>query len=141
LFPLGDRAGDASTFKIVNNLLAGAHLAAAAEAIAIALAAGIDPRTLADVVNASSGASWIFADRVPRALAGDLRPAHAAARILTKDVGIAVELAARVGVDAPLVRAALAAYADAVAAGCGDDDDAVLVRRAVERAGIAWPPR
>jgi 3-hydroxyisobutyrate dehydrogenase len=139
LFVLGARAGDASTFKIVNNLLAGAHLAAAAEAIAIALAAGIDVRTLADVINASSGASWIFADRVPRALADDLKPPRAAAKILTKDVGIAADVAARVGVDAPLARAALAAYADAIAAGLGDHDDAVLVRRAAERAGIAWP--
>jgi 3-hydroxyisobutyrate dehydrogenase len=139
LFALGARAGDASTFKIVNNLLAGAHLAAAAEAIAIAIAAGIDVRTLAEIVNASSGASWMFADRVPRALANDFKPPRAAARMLTKDLAIAADVAARVGVDAPLARAALAAYGDAMDAGLGDDDDAVLVRRAAERAGIAWP--
>jgi len=139
LFSLGSRAGDASTFKIVNNLLAGAHLAAAAEAIAIAHAAGIDVRTFAEVVGASSGASWMFADRAPRAFADELRPPRAAAKILTKDVGIAADLAARLGVEAPLARAALAAYVDAVAAGYGDDDDAVLIRRAAERAGLIWP--
>jgi 3-hydroxyisobutyrate dehydrogenase len=139
LFALGPRAGDASTFKIVNNVLAGVHLAAAAEALAIARAAGIDTRTLAEVVGASSGASWIFADRVPRALAGELRPPRAATRILAKDVAIAAELAARVGVDAPIARAAVAAYADAIAAGLGGDDDSVLIRRAAERAGFAWP--
>ena len=139
LFAIGERAGDASTFKIVNNLLAGAHLAAAAEAIAIALAAGLDAHTLAEVVGASSGASWIFADRVPRALAGDLRPPRAAAKILTKDVGIATQLAARFHVDAPIAHAALAAYEGAIAAGLGDDDDAVLIRHAADRAGIAWP--
>ncbi len=139
LFALGPRAGDASTFKIVNNLLAGAHLAAAAEAIAIALAAGIDIRTLAEVVGASSGASWMFGDRVPRALDDELRPPRAAAKILTKDVGIAADLAARLGVDAPLARAALAAYVDALSGGFGEDDDAVLIRRAAERAGLTWP--
>ncbi len=139
LFALGVRPGDASTFKIVNNLLAGAHLAVAAEALAIALAAGIDLRMLADVVDASSGASWMFADRVPRALADDIRPPRAAAKILTKDVGIAAALAARLGVDAPMAKAALSAYADAIAAGLAEDDDAVLIRRAAERAGLAWP--
>ena len=56
--------------------------------------AGLDPATVVDVVNASSGGSWIFADRMPRALAGDYAP-RAAARILAKDVGIAVEFARR----------------------------------------------
>ncbi len=136
LFALGPHAGDASTFKIVNNLLAGAHLAAAAEAVALARAAGLDARMLADVVTASSGASWMLADRMPRALAGDLKPPRAAARILAKDVGIAIDVAERVGVDAPIARAALAAYAEAIAAGLGDDDDAVLIRHAVQRAAL-----
>lgn len=133
LFDLGPRPGDASTAKIVNNLLAGANLAAAAEALAIADRAGLDLRTVADVIGASSGGSWIFADRVPRALAGD-RGVRAAARILTKDVGIAVDVAERLGVDATFAQAAYAAFVDALAAGYGEEDDAVLVRRALERA-------
>ncbi|MEP7181819.1 MAG: NAD(P)-dependent oxidoreductase [Betaproteobacteria bacterium] len=134
LFDLGPRAGDASTVKIVNNLLAGANLAAGAEALAIADRAGLDLRLVADVIGASSGGSWIFADRVPRALAGD-RGVRAAARILAKDVGIAVDVAARLGVDAAFARTAYAAFADAIEAGYGEEDDAVLVRRARERAG------
>ena len=76
LFALGPRPGDASTFKIVNNLLAAANLAAGAEALALAHAAGLDLRQVLDVVAASSGASWIFGDRVPRALDGDYAPAR-----------------------------------------------------------------
>jgi len=132
LFTLGPRAGDASAFKIVNNLLAAANLAAGAEALALAQAAGLDPAVAADVIGASSGASWIFADRVPRALAGDFEP-RAAARILAKDIGIAVALARRLGADATFAAAAQAALANAVAGGDGDADDAVLVRRALER--------
>ena len=132
LFTLGPRAGDASAFKIVNNLLAAANLAAGAEALALAQAAGLDPAVAADVIGASSGASWIFADRVPRALAGDFEP-RAAARILAKDIGIAVALARRLGADATFAAAAQAALADAVAGGDGDADDAVLVRRALEK--------
>ena len=76
----------------------------------------------------------MFADRMPRALDNNYDPPHAAARILTKDVGIAAALAERMGVDSAFARAAVAAYADALAAGYGEDDDAVLVKRALEKA-------
>jgi L-threonate 2-dehydrogenase len=132
LFPLGPRAGDASTFKIVNNLLAAANLAAAAEAMALAVHAGLDLRQVVDVINASSGGSWMFTDRMPRVLDGDYAP-RAAARILTKDVGIAAALAERLGVDGIFARTALAAFSDALAAGYGEDDDAVVVKRALEK--------
>ncbi len=133
LFPLGPRAGDASTFKIVNNLLAGVNLAAAAEAMAIAVRAGLDAHRMVDVINASSGGSWIFADRLPRALENDLAP-RAATKLLAKDVGIAAALAERLGIDAAFARSAAAAYTDALDAGHGEDDDAVLVRRALDKA-------
>jgi L-threonate 2-dehydrogenase len=134
LFVLGARCGDASTFKIVNNLLAAANLAAAAEAMALAQAVGLDLRRALEVINASSGASWIFADRVARALDGDYAP-RAAAKILAKDVGIAVTVAQRLTVDTPFARLAQEAFADVLAAGYGNDDDAVLVKRALEKSG------
>ena len=135
LFALGPRAGDASTFKIVNNLLAATNLAAAAEAMALAVRAGLDPRQVFDIINASSGASWIFGDRMPRVLDGDYAP-RAAAKILTKDVGIAAALAERLGVDGTFARTALAAFSDALAAGYGEDDDAVVVKRAMEKGNV-----
>jgi L-threonate 2-dehydrogenase len=139
LFAVGPRAGDASAFKIVNNLLAGANLAAGAEAMVMAARAGLDPRQFFDIVNASSGGSWIFTDRMARALAGDYAP-RAATRILTKDVGIAAAFAQRLGVDATFARAAHAVFLDALAAGYGEEDDAALLKLAADRAGIA-PPR
>ena len=131
-FAISDRAGDAAATKIVNNLLAGANLAAAGEALALAEALGLDVRATADVIAASSGASWIFADRVPRALAGDYAP-RAAARILAKDVGIACDVARRAKAHDAFARAAKHAFDDTVAAGYGEDDDAAIVRRARER--------
>ena len=98
-----------------------------------AQAAGLDLERVRDVVNASSGGSWIFADRVARALDGDLAP-RAAVTLLAKDVGIAATLAERLDVDAPFARLATPAFAAAVAAGRGDDDDAVLVRLALDAA-------
>jgi 3-hydroxyisobutyrate dehydrogenase-like beta-hydroxyacid dehydrogenase len=135
LFALGPRPGDASTFKIVNNLLAAANLAAGAEALALARAAGLDLRQVFDVVTASSGASWMFGDRVPRALDGDYAP-RAAAKLLDKDSGIAAALAERLDVEAPFTRLAHQAFAAAIAEGCGEDDDAVLIRRALEAARL-----
>lgn len=125
LFLVGTLPGTAAKFKIVNNLLAAVNLAAGAEALALATAAGLDPRLVVDVVNASSGGSWIFTDRMPRALEGDYAP-RAAAKILAKDVGIAAAFAARHHVGVPFALAARKAFQDAVAAGCGDMDDAVV---------------
>ena len=126
VFVVGTRPGDAAQFKIVNNMLAAANLAAAGEAMAIAERAGLDARLVHDVIVASSGASWIFADRIPRALDGDYAP-RAATRILCKDVGLAVDLANRMGVDARMAKAAQAAFRAAVDAGFGEQDDAVIV--------------
>jgi 3-hydroxyisobutyrate dehydrogenase len=136
VFRVGARPGDAARFKIVNNLLAAANLAAGAEALALAAKAGLDPAQVVDVVNASSGASWIFADRMPRALAGDYTP-RAAARILCKDVGIAVAFAARHGVPAPFAAAAHAAFAATLAAGYGEEDDAAILKWNRDRAGLS----
>ncbi|MFO1323881.1 MAG: NAD(P)-dependent oxidoreductase [Burkholderiales bacterium] len=136
VFRVGTRAGDAAKFKIVNNLLAAVNLAAGAEALALAAKAGLDPRQVVDVVNASSGGSWIFADRMPRALDGDYAP-RAAARVLTKDVGIAVDFARRLGVDAAFARAASDAFRATVAAGLGEEDDAAIYKWNRARAGMS----
>ena len=136
VFRVGERPGDAAKFKIVNNLLAAVNLAAGAEALALAATAGLDLRQVVAVVNASSGGSWIFADRMPRALAGDYAP-HAAARILTKDVGIAVDFAIRHGVATPFAEAARTAFAATVAAGLGDADDAAIVKWSLRNAGLS----
>ena len=125
VFRVGDAPGTAAKFKIVNNLLAAVNLAAGAEALALAVRAGLDPERFVEVVNASSGASWIFADRMPRALARDFTP-RAAAKILAKDVRIAAEFAAGLGEDAPFANAAHAAFARMVDAGGGELDDAAI---------------
>ena len=96
-FVVGTRPGVAATFKVLNNQLAAVNLAAGAEAMALAMRSGVDPRLFLEVVNASSGASWIFNDRMTRALDGDATP-RAATALLNKDVGIAVATAADAGI-------------------------------------------
>jgi L-threonate 2-dehydrogenase len=124
---VGERLGDAARTKLVNNLLAGINLIAGAEALALGSRLGLDPRMLFDVINASSGASWVFKDRMGRALEHDFAP-RARASILTKDVGLAVQMAKDAGIATPLGMEALAVFRAAVAAGLGELDDAAVIK-------------
>ena len=135
-FRVGSNAGDGSAMKIVNNMLAGVNLAAAGEALALAERLGMDLATVRSVVEASSGGSWIFADRVARLIDRDYVPPHAAARILMKDIGLAVNEAEAAGVPSPLARAAHRAFAGTVEQGFGDADDSAVIEhyRALIRA-------
>ena len=127
-FVVSEAIGDAAKAKLVNNLLAGIHLVAGAEALALSAKIGLDPRTVYEIVKASSGASWMFEDRMARALIEDYSPARAAAHILTKDVGLATALAASAAHPTPLGDAALAKLRETVARGWGELDDAAVIR-------------
>lgn len=125
-FVVGDRPGDGARMKVVNNLLAGANLVAAAEAMDLGVRLGLDARRLFEVVSESSGASWIFGDRMSRVLAGD-REAKARLDILRKDLSLAVEAARDTGSPGTMARAAARVFDEASAAGMGDEDDSALV--------------
>lgn len=127
LHRVGERVGDAARVKLVNNLLAGVHLVAGAQALALGVRLGLERRLLVDVINASSGASWMFADRMGRALEHDFAP-RARTRILAKDVALALRMAEDAGVALPIGEQALAVFDATIAAGFGDDDDASVIR-------------
>lgn len=126
-FELGATIGDAAKAKLVNNLLAGTNLVAGAEALALAEKLGLDARRMFEIVNASSGASWIFEDRMARALDDDFEP-RAAAHILTKDLGLATSLAAGVRQPTPLGDAALVKFRETVERGWAALDDAAVLK-------------
>lgn len=127
-FVVGETIGDAAKAKLVNNLLAGINLVASAEALALGGKLGLDPRATYDLICASSGASWVFEDRMARALDEDYTPPRAAAHILTKDMGLATALAASVGHATPLGNAALARLRETVARGWAELDDAAVIK-------------
>jgi len=127
-FRMGPKAGDGSRMKVVNNMLAAANLAAGCEAMAMASLLGLDLRQVAEVVAASSGQSWIFDDRMPRALAEDYAP-RAAARVLLKDVGLFVHAARQLGLTAPMAECAHEIFADTCARGFTEEDDAAVLKR------------
>jgi 3-hydroxyisobutyrate dehydrogenase len=139
-FLVGAAPGQGSKAKIVNNLLAGVNLAAACEAMTLGLKLGLDAKLVFEVVSASSGASWIFGDRMARVLEGDYAP-RAATRILTKDLSIAAATAAEAGVPGPFATTARDVFAAAVADGQGDADDAAVIRYYAARAGVKLPTK
>ena len=77
VYRLGDRAGAGSKVKIINQLLAGVHIAAAAEAMALGLREGVDADALYEVITHSAGNSWMFENRMAHVLAGDYAPLSA----------------------------------------------------------------
>jgi len=127
LFRVGTRPGDGARTKLVNNLLAGINLAGAAEALAMAEAMGLDPALTLDVIEQSSGQSWIGSDRMRRAIAGDYAP-RAHVTLLEKDTRLAVEAAAAAGFAGPLGVHASAVFVHAHEAGMAGEDDAALFK-------------
>ena len=94
VYRLGDAAGVGAAFKIVNQLLAGVHIAAACEAITFAKRLGLDIDKVFEVITASAGNSWMFENRIPHVLTGDYRPASAV-DIFAKDLGIVADIGPR----------------------------------------------
>ena len=126
VFRVGTRAGDGARTKLVNNLLAAINLAGAAEALALAERVGLDLGRTLDVIERSSGQSWIGSDRMRRASAGDLAP-RAHTTLLAKDSGLALDMAAAESFAAPLGAQASDAFARACRLGFGELDDASLL--------------
>ena len=137
-FRLGAKPGDGSRMKVVNNMMAAANIVAACEAMAMAAKLGIDLDRAMAVVNASSGASWMFADRMPRALAGDYAPT-AAARVLLKDVGLFVDVARSFGLSAPMAEQAQAVFRDVCERGFAEEDDAAVLKRYADEWKVEVP--
>ncbi len=107
VYRLGDAHGVGSKVKIINQLLAGVHVAAAAEAMALGLREGVDADALYDVITHSAGNSWMFENRVPHMLKGDYTPLSAV-DIFVKDLGLVLDTARRSTFPLPLSAAARA---------------------------------
>ena len=127
VFNISEKPGDAARTKLVNNLLAGINLVGAAEALALAQKLGLDATKTLDVIEQSSGQSWIGSDRMRRALAGDYAP-RAHVTLLEKDTRLALECALAAGFVGPLGAAASAVFAQAHEAGFAEQDDAVVLK-------------
>jgi 3-hydroxyisobutyrate dehydrogenase len=135
---LGHRAGIGASVKMVNQLLAGVHIAAACEAITLAGKLGLDLGAVYEVITGSAGNSWMFENRVPHILAGDYTPLSSV-DIFVKDLGIVQDIARSERYPAPVAAAALQMYLAASGAGMGRDDDASLARVYAGLSGVTLP--
>ena len=127
VYKLGDKAGNGSKVKIINQLLAGVHIAAAAEAMALGLREGVDADALYEVITHSAGNSWMFENRMAHVLAGDYTPLSAV-DIFVKDLGLVLDTARASKFPLPLSATAHQMFMQASTAGYAKEDDSAVIK-------------
>ncbi|HDX8352156.1 TPA: NAD(P)-dependent oxidoreductase [Aeromonas dhakensis] len=127
LYRVGSEPGQGSTVKIVHQLLAGVHIAVAAEAMALASRAGISLDLMYDVVTHAAGNSWMFENRMARVLTGDYQ-ARSAVDIFVKDLTLVADTARELRFPLPLASTALNMFLTASNAGHGKEDDSAVIK-------------
>lgn len=126
LFHLGDSPGQGAAAKVVNQLLCGVHIAVAAEALAFAEAAGLDPARILEVVGGSAASSWMLRDRGPRMLAQS-PPVASAVDIFVKDLALVLEAGRSARAATPLAALAHQLFLAASGRGSGGQDDSQVI--------------
>jgi putative dehydrogenase len=138
LYDLGDEPGQGAAFKMINQLLAGVHIAAASEAMAFAARQNLDLRKVYEVITASAGNSWMFENRMPHVLDADYAP-RSAVEIFVKDLGIVQDMARNARFPVPMAAAALQMFLMTAASGMGRDDDSSVARIYAKVGGAKLP--
>jgi uncharacterized protein YgbK (DUF1537 family) len=144
LYSLGGGVGAASYVKMINQLLAGVHIGAAAEAMAFGSKLGLDTQHLYEIIKNAAGGSWMFENRVPSMLKADWTP-HSQLAIFVKDIvsfqttfrrwgsdescqGIVLDEAKRLSYPAPLSAAVHQLYLMGASYGWSQEADGGVVR-------------
>jgi putative dehydrogenase len=127
VYRLGDKAGNGSKVKIINQLLAGVHIAAAAEAMALGIREGVDAKDIYEVITHSAGNSWMFENRMAHVLAADYTPLSAV-DIFVKDLGLVLDTARATKFPLPLSATAHQMFMQASTAGYGREDDSAVIK-------------
>lgn len=128
---VGDKPGDGQAMKTVNQLLCGVHIAAAAEALALADALGLDQGKALAALEAGAAGSFMLSNRGPRMLeAYDDDGAEVLSRldIFVKDLGIVGAATRAAGLPAPVAAAAEQLFLLGQAQGLGAADDSAVIR-------------
>ncbi len=127
LFHVGEKPGQGAMAKTVNQLLCGVHIAAAAEALALAGKVGMDRNVLLQIVGNSAAGSWMLRDRGPRMLESD--PAVTSTiDIFVKDLGIVLDAGRDSKAALPLASAAHQLFIASSGRGDGAADDSQIIR-------------
>jgi 3-hydroxyisobutyrate dehydrogenase len=134
LFHVG-ALGQGLAMKLVNNMLVQVNTVAMAEALVMGVKAGLDPRTIYDVVRVSTGSSFAFDRRVPNILARDFAP-RGTVDISFKDQELETSFAKQLGVPVFLANVSQQVYQMARAAGLGKEDGTAIVKVLERLAGV-----
>lgn len=127
LFHMGEEAGKGNSMKAVNQILCGVHVAAAAEALALASKMGIDRAKALEIVSSSAASSWMLRDRGPRMLEDEPK-INSMTQIFVKDLGIVADAGREVGAALPLTAAAQQMFVAGVGKGYKLKDDSNVIR-------------
>jgi 3-hydroxyisobutyrate dehydrogenase len=125
---VGEAPGDGQKVKLVNQLLCGVHIAAAAEALAFAEALELDARACWEVIRDGAAASFMLDDRGARMLDEAFEEPKSALDIFVKDMGLVAQAARDAGYPAPLSAVAEQLYRAGSRAGMGRLDDSSIIR-------------
>ncbi|MFD0935032.1 NAD(P)-dependent oxidoreductase, partial [Methylobacterium trifolii] len=126
IFHVGTEPGQGATVKAVNQLLCGVHIAAAAEAMALAERVGVDLAVVLEILSGSSASSWMLRDRGPRMLE-DEPTVTSAVDIFVKDLGIVLEAGRGAKAALPLAALAHQLFLSASGRGDGSADDSQVI--------------
>jgi 3-hydroxyisobutyrate dehydrogenase/glyoxylate/succinic semialdehyde reductase len=133
------RFGNGSRMKFIANHLVAINNVATAEAMILAQRAGLDPRTVVDMVGPGAGGSRMFQMRAPMMVDGVYEPATMKVSTWKKDMAIIAEFADEVGCETPLFTLTQPVYSEAMAMGLGDQDTASVFE--VLKKTIIRPPK
>lgn len=124
--------------KAVNQMLAGVHIAAMAEALTFGMTQGVSPEKFLEVISKCAGTSWMLENRAPHVIDADYTP-RSSVNIWPKDLGIVLDIARQAKFSAPITAAALQQFLAAAGQGLGHEDDAAVAKVYARNAGLKLP--
>ena len=128
IYHLGEENGSGAQMKVINQLLCGVHLAAAAEALAMARRQNLPLGPTLEILSSGAAASWMLNDRGPRMINGAFGDVTSAVDIFVKDMSLVLDATRESKYAAPLAHAAYLAFLDASGRGLGLADDSAVIR-------------
>jgi len=128
--------GAAHALKAVNNALLAVHIQAAGEGLAALAGFGVKAGVALDVINASSGRSFVSERLFPERVVTREWPRTFRLALLDKDLGVALSVLEATGTPSEAIRTAKEAYAAARAALGEEADHVELVKEIERRAGV-----
>lgn len=138
IFYLGADPSLGQTMKIINNTLYATTMVASCEALVYGVKAGLDPKTMLDVVNVSSGRSFATLERIPQCVLDRSFPVRFTTALLHKDIKMCLDEAEKIGATMVVSPAARQFLAFAISQGDGDKDNAFPIRHFEAWAGVQF---